>query len=1085
MSAKLHPALAAFALLAGVGAQAAPAARSDRADLPLQPARELAIDARSGTWMSLDLSPDGKTILFDMLGDLYVMPATGGEARQLTRGLAFDSQPTWSPDGRSIAFVSDRSGADNLWVMKADGSGARRITALDDESVLASPAWSADGKALFVSRYYADRNNYELLSVGLGGAISMIAPIRKEASAARGQWQSNLGAAPSADGRYVYFARAVGGLDYDEVNTWNIVRRDLASGAEATVIGDTSERGHDKLTAFRPVLSPDGRYLAYGTRRETTTQLRLRDLATGADRRIAAADPDQLEASMWLDILPRYDFTADGTALIVSHGGGFERIDTASGAVTRLPFHAAMKVAVGPSTRQDIREGSGPVRAHYVQAPIASPDGTRIAFSALGRLYVQAAAPGSQPKQVPTGEDPAFQPGWSPDGKTLAFVTWSEGQGGMAWTVPADGSAPPRKAADLAAYYSYPTFTPDGSALIAVRSPMAARRSATFDFGQLRVADLVSLPLAGGAARIVHTGNIGGRPHFAARADEAYLLSGEGLVAVNLASGAARTVARAEGPAYYFMEGDSPADDLRISPDGKWLIALKNEQLYLAPVPADGALLDLAGNTTVRRLTAIGANFAEWRRDGSIDWSVGSHLRHLTLARALSAAPRMAEGAADTVTMAVEAPRDLPSGSLLLRGARVLTMAGGDRVIEDADLLVTGDRIAAVGPRGSFPIPAGTALRDLAGETIVPGFIDEHDHIAEIRRNVLSLEDWGLRARLAYGVTTSFDPSTLSTDMIAYQDLIDAGQVLGPRLRSTEQAIFSYNRFDSLDAVRAVLHRYRDDYGLANIKEYRTGNRRVRQWMAMAARELGLQPTTEGALSLKLDLTQILDGYAGNEHALPAAPLGEDVIGLMKAMRTSYATTMMITHRGPEGADWFAVHDNASELPRIRQFWPVAAIRQKLARRPGRPLADYGFGVIAAGAARLQREGGLVGMGAHGEVPGIGFHWEMQAHVIGGMTPLEVLHAATAGSAETIGRLHDLGTIEPGKLADLVVFEQDPRENIRNTLGIDLVMRGGHLYRGATLDSVWPVERKLPPPWFAAGDEAEQWLPVPEQPPAH
>ena len=357
-----------------------------------------------------------------------------------------------------------------------------------------------------------------------------------------------------------------------------------------------------------------------------------------------------------------------------------------------------------------------------------------------------------------------------------------------------------------------------------------------------------------------------------------------------------------------------------------------------------------------------------------------------------------------------------------------------------------------------------------------------HDHIGEVRREVLSGEDWGLRLRLAYGVTTSFDPSTLSIDMLGYQDMLDAGLMVGPRLRSTGPALFSMNRFGSLDQVRAVLRRYRDQYGLRNLKEYRVGSRRVREWFIIAAREFGMNVTTEGALALKLDLSQILDGYAGNEHALPAVPLGPDIVALLAAMRTSYTTTLMVTNSGPTGADWFVENEPILADPRTARFWAPGAIEQKLTTREWRPLRDYRFAAIAPGAAAVAKAGGLVGMGAHGEVPGVGFHWEMQAHVMGGMAPLAVLHAATAGSAETIGRLDDLGTLEPGKLADLVILNRDPLADIRNTQGIAAVMRGGRLYDGATLDEIYPDPHPLPAPWFATGAGREAWLPAPGQP---
>jgi hypothetical protein len=335
---------------------------------------------------------------------------------------------------------------------------------------------------------------------------------------------------------------------------------------------------------------------------------------------------------------------------------------------------------------------------------------------------------------------------------------------------------------------------------------------------------------------------------------------------------------------------------------------------------------------------------------------------------------------------------------------------------------------------------------------------------------VLDFESWGPRANLAYGVTTGFDPSTLSIDTLAYQDAVDAGLMVGSRMPSTGPAIFSFNRFTSLEETRAVLTRYRDHYRTRNLKQYRSGNRRVRQWIAQASHELGMMPTTEGALALKLGLSQIVDGYAGYEHAVPVVGLGRDFVELMARSRVAYTTTLQIGNGGPQAQDYFIVRDQLNEDPKLNRFAPRFIVNVKTRERTWRHLGEYVFPAVAAGAAAIKRRGGIVAMGSHGEMPGIGLHWEMEAHVLGGMSPAEALHSATMGSAQAIGREREFGSLEAGKFADLLILKNDPRTNIRNSLSLKYVMKNGRLFDAETLDEVWPRPRKLPEPWFRGVD---------------
>ncbi|MBX3594601.1 amidohydrolase family protein [Sphingomonas sp.] len=1041
--------------------------------LPLKPTRTLDTEVSSGTFMSLAISPDGRTILFDMLGELYALPVTGGRAVPIAQGIAFDVQPTFSPDGKWIAYVSDRSGGDNVWIARADGSDARRITDGDDGAVRTSPEWSADGTHVYVSRYRIRWDRYELWRHPVaGGPGELVAPARLKPDAPRAAWQSTLGAAASRDGKWLYFARRTGDLSFEDMVPWTIVRRDLATGAEQTVIDSGEGRSAGSEAFFRPAISPDGTLLAYATRRMAETRLRLRNLVTGEDRDLGPATLDLMNGAAWMDLIPRYSFAPDGKAILIAVDGRIERRPVDGSAPTRIPFIAHLQLAIGPATRIAFREPAGAVRAKLPQGTTLSPDNQRVAFAALGSLYVQPLRGGPSRRLPIEGALPSL-PSWSPDGRRLSYVSWSEAGGGEVWTIAADGSEAPRKVSDLTAFYTHPAYTPDGRTILAVRSPAAARRQSSFEFGTVRPAQLVALPADGGAARVIAEGRFGQRPHFVAnRPGRAYLVSDAGLVEVDLKTGATRPIARVKAQGYYFTDALANADDVRISPDGKWLAAQTSEQLYVMPVP-QGPDIDIdltASHGTARKVSAMGADFFDWRADGGLLWSVGNLVR--TLASPTARAPRAG------AELIAELPRARPAGRLLLTHGRALTMTDGDRVIADADILIDGDRIAAIGAHGTLAVPAGTPVRDLGGRTVAPGFIDDHDHIGSIRRNVIGDEEWGLRVRLANGVTTSFDPSTLGIDQIAYQDLIDAGLMVGPRLRSTGPALFSKERFTSLDQVRDVLRRYRDAWGLRNIKQYRGESRIVRQWIAIAARELGLLPTTEGSHNPKLILTQLLDGYAGNEHALPIAPFQEDVVKLYQFTRTSYVATLLVNTSGPAARSYYvALHDPAARDAKVRHFWPPAAIAQKLGHREWGSLAASRLPALSRDVATLVRAGALVGMGSHGDEPGIGFHYELEAHRLGGMTPMEILHAATAGAAETIGRLDDMGTLQPGKYADLVVFDRDPLNDIRDTRSVALVMRGGQLFDAATLDELWPTPRTLPAPWFARTGDT-QWLPT-------
>jgi imidazolonepropionase-like amidohydrolase len=222
----------------------------------------------------------------------------------------------------------------------------------------------------------------------------------------------------------------------------------------------------------------------------------------------------------------------------------------------------------------------------------------------------------------------------------------------------------------------------------------------------------------------------------------------------------------------------------------------------------------------------------------------------------------------------------------------------GHEIIENADIVVRNNRIAAVGRRGEIQIPQGAEIIDVSGKTIVPGYVDTHAHMWPAW-GIHNSQVWMYLANIAYGVTTTRDPQTATTDVLAYADRVEAGEILGPRIYSTGPGVFAGEQIKDLDHARNVLKRYSEYYDTKTFKMYMSGNRQQRQWLIMAARELKLMPTTEGGLDFKLNMTHALDGYPGLEHSLPITPLYSDVVELFKSTGITYTPTLLVAYGGP------------------------------------------------------------------------------------------------------------------------------------------------------------------------------------------
>ena len=395
----------------------------------------------------------------------------------------------------------------------------------------------------------------------------------------------------------------------------------------------------------------------------------------------------------------------------------------------------------------------------------------------------------------------------------------------------------------------------------------------------------------------------------------------------------------------------------------------------------------------------------------------------------------------------------------------------GDEIIEDCVILIKDGRIMEVGARSDVVIPEEFERRDLQGKFIIPGLIDTHAHY-RARRNVPSLSNASFLANLAYGVTTGMDVQPSTIDLISAQDMVDVGLMLGPRVYSTGPGIFSNNEFTSQRHAYGVLKRYRDHYGVKNLKAYISGNRKQRQWLLQAARDLQLMPTTEGSLDMKLDLTHMIDGFSGNEHSLPLPDLYDDVVQLTAQTRIAYTPTLLVNYGGPWTEDYYYTNESPHDDPKLRRYTPYYALAARTLRRAWFHDREYITTRIAQQAKKIVDAGGQVGIGAHGQLQGLGYHWELWS-VASGSTNMDALRSATLMGAEMIGLHQDVGSLAAGKFADLVVLNSNPLDNIRNSADIQFVMKAGALYEGDTLDQVWPQEEKLADQWWWHIDPAE------------
>lgn len=1078
---------------------AAPRKPSWNVNQPPGEARTVHLDTRTGTWMSVDVSPDGKWIVFDLLGDLYLLPAEGGEARPLTHSIAWEHQARFSPDGKQIAFISDAGGGDNVWVMNVDGSQAHAVSN-EDYRLLNNPVWHPNGQYIAARKHYTGTRSAgsgEIWLYHVSGGTKGVQLNEKP------NWQKDLGEpALSPDGKYLYYSHDDTPGQTFEYNKdsnkeiFKIFRQDLGDGSVEPFV--TGPGG-----AIRPTPSPDGKTLAF-VRRVRRPQapkpneedkelgsgpsilestLFLKDLSTGVERAVwGGLERDLQEAWSVYGVYPAFAWTPDSKHIVAWAQGKIWRIDPARGSAAEIPFHVTDTREVRTALRVPQAVAPDRFAVHQLRSVNVSPDGQRVVYSALGHLYLKDLKSDARPRRLTTADNRfEFFPSFSRDGKELVFVAWNDQQLGSVRKLHLDSGRETLITPAPGKYLS-PRFSPDGKQVVydKVRGGYLTSPWYALDLG-------VYLASADGKGTPQRLTKDGSDPQFGKSSDAVYFTrtaitsevdSLRKLIRLSLADRQETEVARSEF-----------ASDYAVSPDGQWLGFVERFHAYVLPLPQTGKSVTVGPKMDalpVRQLDVNAGHSMHWSGDSQqLHFAIGDELFSPALADAFAPGTEKAPGykpAEAGRQIGFDQPSDKPQGLLAIVGGRIATMQAGNpnEVIDDGVIVVDGNRIVAVGPASQVTVPPLAKRVDAKGRTIIPGLIDVHWHGRMGDDEIIPQQSWVNYASLAFGVTTLHDPSNRNSEVFTQAELQRAGLVVGPRIYSTGSILYGAKAgvtavVNHLDDALTHLKRQKAE-GAISVKSYQQPRREQRQQVLEAARQTGMMVVPEGGSMFQLNMGMIVDGHTGIEHALPIAEVYDDVKQLWPQTEVGYTPTLNVAYGGLDGEHYWYARSNVWEHPLLKQYVPRALLESRSVRRETAPEEDFNVIRVARTATALQRAGVKVNIGAHGQREGLGAHWEMWMFGLGGMTPLEAIRTATIAPAHYLGLDRDIGSIEPGKLADLVIINGDVLKDIRQSDRISHVMQNGRLFELPSMNEVVSRSRARLPFFFEG--QAGVGLPV-------
>ncbi|MDX1586855.1 MAG: amidohydrolase family protein, partial [Balneolaceae bacterium] len=821
--------------------------------------------------------------------------------------------------------------------------------------------------------------------------------------------------------------------------------------------------------AISPTISPDGNKMAFIRRVRTKSVLYVRNLQTGIEKPVYEnLSKDQQEAWAIFGPYVNIDWMPDNKHLVFWSNGKINKLNIETLKAEIVPFEVDVPHKLSAPALFKQEPAPATFTAKAIRHAVTAPGGDYIVFNAVGYLWKKE-LPGGIPVRLTESTEFEYEPSFSIDGSKMVYVTWSDLEKGKIRVL--DMRAPnatPKTITTEKAIYREPSFSPDGDRILFRKEDGNNHQG----YAYTTEPGIYTMPSSGGEMkRILEEGT---DPQFNVTGDRVFYLGGSYLdnafKSVDLSGNDERT---------HFTS--KYGNNFVVSPDNKWVAFNELFKVYIAPMPKAGTAISLSADTKAIPVTHVakdaGINL-HWMEDSnSLGWTLGEKYYTVELNEAFEFLGENSDrelplSGSEGIDIELEISHDKPNGTIALTGARIITMNEEKEVIEDGLIVISDNRIEYVGAREGFEIPSDAARIDLEDKTIMPGIIDVHAHIGNFREGLDPQQQWEYFANLAYGVTTAHDPSSNTEMVFSQAEKIKAGNTVGPRLFSTGRILYGAEA-----EFKAVINNYEDAksairrtkaFGAFSVKSYNQPRRNQRQQVMKAARELEVLVMPEGGSTYTHNMSMILDGHTGIEHNIPIYPVYKDVKTLWSNSQTGYTPTLVVNYGSVSGDYYWYQNTKVWEKEHLLKYTPRSVVDPRSRHRTMIPQEEYEMGHIASAsmAKELLREGVTVNLGAHGQLQGLGAHWELWMFEQGGMTEMEALQIATINGARYLGMEHELGSLEKGKLADLIVLEGNPLENIRNTENVTHTMDNGRLYDTATMNEMISGTKKRLPFWW-------------------